>query len=260
MALELIVRGGGGRPRVGVALGGGGAWGFAHVALLQRLEREGIPIDLISGCSMGAAIGGVYAAGGMSALDALVARRRQLLPRLLAGPRPLERLLARLTGNRRLEELEIPFLPVSVDLRTGEEHVPQTGPVSEAISLASRLPPLWPALRQDGQVLVDGAVSSMVPVAAARAAGADIVIACNVIPPALPRLDTRWRQVLSSVYRMGFRFGESQTAHADLAFQLGDATVWMTDFHKAPEIIARAHERLPTERLVVRPGRRRHFG
>ncbi len=210
-------------PRIGLALGGGGARGLAHVGVLQALEEYRIPIDFICGTSMGAIIGALYArepdaraveARVMDLLksDVLKGSGIQLTEKLekiarnkVIGP-PVEQLvrlyrayqytarehlmrdevirevLARLFEDQRIEELYLPFAGVAVDLISGERVIFDRGPVRKAVLASASIPGIFPPVRWRGRHLVDGGVLSLVPVNAAYALGADLVIGVDVSP------------------------------------------------------------------------------
>ncbi len=182
------------RPRVGVALGGGGARGIAHIGILRVLEREGMPIDCLAGTS----IGGVVAAGYASGLtpDQLedvakntsnmwqMLRLADLAPLkqgLLRGKR-LQNFFEDRLGNKTFADLEIPLAIVSVDLNAREEAVITRGPVSLAVRATISVPGLFAPVEIHGQRLVDGGLLNNVPVSAVRKLGADVVIAVDVEP------------------------------------------------------------------------------
>ncbi len=233
--------------RLALALGGGGAWGFAHVALIQSLEEAGLPIDLVTGSSMGACVAGVYAAGGMDALEALVARRRWLLPLMGAAmvyTPALPRFFDGLLGPVPIARAEVPFLPVAVDLDTGREVVLRAGTVTEGIYASARLAPMWPAVERPEGRLLDGALLNIVPASVAREAGADFVLAGNAIPRNPQLGNDRLSQGLKAACMLMWRSGRDRGRFADLTLDLGDPAVRMIDFAQAPRIIDRARERL----------------
>jgi NTE family protein len=182
------------RPSVGVALGGGGARGIAHIGVLRVLEREGMPVDCLAGTS----IGGIIAAGYASGLtpDQLedeaknttsmwrMLRLADLAPLkhgLLRGKRIQDFFEDRL-GNKTFDELEIPLAIVSVDLNARKEAVITQGPVSLAVRATISVPGLFAPVEVHGQRLVDGGLLNNVPVSAVRQLGADVVIAVDVEP------------------------------------------------------------------------------
>lgn len=180
------------RPRVGLALSGGGARGLAHIGVLKVLEREEIPVDCLAGTSMGGVIAAAYAAG-MSVAEierqALVmARWRNLLSLVdLSLPRQGlfkgDRLLAyfeRHLGQRTFADLTMPLALVAVDLNTGQEIILQEGPVALAVRATVALPGLLAPVEMDGRRLADGGLLNNLPADVVRQMGAELVIAVDV--------------------------------------------------------------------------------
>ena len=172
--------------RVGVALGGSGAWGYSHVALMRQLEARGIPIDIVGGSSSGSLMGAYYAVLGRAGLDRAIA----------AGPQ-MERLawLSMLSstvidlgadaelGGVTLEELEVLFLPVATNLSHGRAEVITRSTVASAVRASSSAPGLFASTITRTGVYVDGAISDNVPVVLVERMGADLLVACNPLPP-----------------------------------------------------------------------------
>jgi len=180
------------RPRVGLALSGGGARGLAHIGVLKVLEREEIPVDCLAGTSMGGVIAAAYAAG-MSVAEierqALVmARWRNLLSLAdLSLPRrglfKGDRLLAyfeRHLGQRTFADLALPLALVAVDLNTGQEIILREGPVALAVRATVALPGLLAPVEMDGRRLADGGLLNNLPADVVRQMGAEVVIAVDV--------------------------------------------------------------------------------
>jgi len=181
------------RKKVGLALSSGGARGLAHIGVLEVLEKEGIPIDMIAGTSVGALIGAPYALGkSISEIKALAAglgsRRFSLLTDLtlprtgLIRGRKMENLLRSAIGEVEFGDLKIPLACVATDIVSGEEVVIREGLVWKAVSASFSPPVLVAVAKWQGRYLVDGALVNPVPVSALKAMGADFVIAVNVIP------------------------------------------------------------------------------
>lgn len=176
------------RPKVGLALGSGGARGFAHLGVMKVLLEEGIPVDYIAGSSMGALVGCFYAAG--SDIDRLyklsrVFKRKYYLdftvPKMgfIAGKRVKE-LIRIFTYGRNLEDLDIPVSVVATDLMTGEKVVFSKGPIAEAVRASISIPGILVPEKYNGKLLVDGGVVDRIPVSVVQKMGADIVIAVDV--------------------------------------------------------------------------------
>ncbi|MBN1283541.1 MAG: patatin-like phospholipase family protein [Proteobacteria bacterium] len=179
------------RARLGLALGSGGARGFAHIGVLKVLEEEKIPVHCIAGCSAGAIIGGLYSGGAsVLALEDLAASfslkevAKLLLPSfnrggLIDGGR-VKRLLSPYTAGRSIESLSPRFACVSTDLYSGERIVFKEGDLLESIRASISIPGLFtPAICGD-RILVDGGVADPLPIGLAYELGADFVIAVRV--------------------------------------------------------------------------------
>ena len=175
-------------PRIGLALGSGGARGFAHIGVLQVLEEAQVPVDVIAGSSMGSLIGAIYATG------APVRRIEQLachlpisqwvdvaIPRMgvIAGGR-FHRLIRLLTKEMNFADTTLPLAIVATDLEKGERVTFTEGPIHEAVRASVAIPGVFTPYRVNGRMLVDGGVIERVPIQAARDLGADFVIAVDV--------------------------------------------------------------------------------
>jgi NTE family protein len=177
------------RPRVGLALGSGTARGWAHVGVIQALERAGIRPDLVCGTSVGALVGAAYAAGemerfeqwvlGMGIRDVVSFMDVRLSGGVLKGERLME-YFRRNFVDRPIEELAMPYGAVATALNTGAEVWLRTGSTVEAVRASIALPALFAPVHRDGQLLADGGLVNPVPVSLARAMGAEILIAVDL--------------------------------------------------------------------------------
>lgn len=191
-------------PRIGFALGGGVARGWAHIGVLRRLSELGIYPDLICGTSMGALVGGFYLAQKMETLAGFAGmltrfRMVQLLDFTFAdsgiiGGKRLLRELERELGNTRIEELSTPFAGVAAELATGHEVWIDEGRLIDAIRASISLPGIFKPVKLDGRWLIDGALVNPVPVSTCRAMGARLVIAVNLTGDTLGGLATEDRR------------------------------------------------------------------
>ena len=178
-----------------LALSGGAARGFAFVGVMKALEEMGFPIGGIVGCSAGALVGGLYAAGvSPEAMEEALARMgpldwasmfRPTLPfQGITDGKPVLQLLRDLVGgNPLIEDLAIPFRAVATDLHTGEVVVLDRGPLLEAIRASIAIPGLFTPLVHNGRVLVDGGLVEPIPIPAARRSFRDPILAVNVLSP-----------------------------------------------------------------------------
>ena len=178
------------RPTIGLALGGGAARGFAHIGIMRTLLANGIVPDIIVGTSIGAVVGGSYAAGQLDALEqwATGLKARNIFSYLdiqlngsgLIGGGKLAAHLEGALGRVHIEDLPLKFAAVSTEVRTGHEIWLTNGSLVNAIRASYALPGIFEPVMIGDRWLVDGALVNPVPVSAARALGAEIVIACNV--------------------------------------------------------------------------------
>jgi len=176
-------------PRIGLALGGGSARGWSQIGVIEVLEEAGLHPAVVAGCSIGAVVGGCYAAGQLGLLKAfaLSLTRRSVMglldlrlrSGLIAGDR-LKRRLEHDLADRRIEGLPIRFASVATDLDSGEEVWLTRGSLVEALRASYALPGIFPPVRCGGRLLLDGTLVNPVPVTIARALGADLVICVNL--------------------------------------------------------------------------------
>ncbi|MGH6727841.1 MAG: patatin-like phospholipase family protein [Pseudolabrys sp.] len=178
------------RPSIGLALGGGAARGFAHIGVVRALAAHGIVPDVIVGTSIGAVVGGCYAAGQLDGLEewARGLNVRNVLSYLdinlsgsglIRGGHLATRLETALTDSR-IDDLPIRFAAIATEFNTGHEIWLTRGRLAEALRASYALPGIFPPVRVGGRWLVDGALVNPVPVSAARALGARLVIAVNL--------------------------------------------------------------------------------
>jgi len=203
------------RATIALALGGGGIRGAAHIGVLRAFEKQGIPIDYIAGSSMGAVVGGMYAAGvPLDSLEQLF-RDRSVFKAYTPSPmtwklatlpvrellRSAKRSLGMKTGliglyetnkvanlvNMRLwrdqtciEQTAIPFAAVTVNLLDGKTYTLDRGNLGQALQASSAIPFYVKPVPYDGNLLIDGGVRANVPSLQARRSGADLVISVNV--------------------------------------------------------------------------------
>jgi NTE family protein len=196
--------------RVGLALGGGGARGAAHVGVLKVLLEEGVPIDVIAGTSIGSVVGGLYSAGvspeelskdfqdgklmkeftPMPLTLRIVLAPVIFIPRLL-GSKPYDGLYSGKKfrkymdslvsdSNRNIENMHIPFCAVCTNLVTGESQHISKGDVGQALQASTAVPGLRKPVEIDGKLFCDGGLINNVPVSHARELGADFVIAVDI--------------------------------------------------------------------------------
>jgi NTE family protein len=178
------------RPKIGLALGSGGARGLAHIGVLKVLEKNNIPVDFIAGSSIGALIGGFYATGlDIKEIEriALETDWRRLFflvdPNLrqgLIGGEKVKDFIENHVKVKKFKDCKIPFASVATNLRTGEPVVFNKGQLTPAIRASISIPLAFKPVKIGGMMLADGGLSLPVPVKTVREMGAEIVIAVNV--------------------------------------------------------------------------------
>lgn len=177
-------------PRIGLALGGGAARGWAHIGVLRTLVDAGIVPDVIAGTSIGALVGGAWAAGRLDVLEEWargVTRRRMLglldmrlgASGLIGGAR-LHHLMLHNFGDLAVEDLDTRFAAIATEIGSGHEIWLTRGQLTDAIRASYALPGIFSPVRVAGRWLMDGALVNPIPVSAARALGARVVIAVNL--------------------------------------------------------------------------------
>ena len=244
---------------MGLALGGGGTRGLAHIGVLEVLEEEGIPINMISGTSAGAVVGALYAQGkdagiirdlitnlGWKRMASLV---DIALPRtgFLQGDRIKSLLASILGGDIQFSDLKIPFACVATDIMTGEEIIFTQGSVPDAVRASISIPGIFSTSRWKGRYLVDGGLVNPVPARVLKDMGADFIIAVNVLPDVTDRSQKARKRkqpgilsiLLQSLYITTHSLVMSSIKDADIVIEPEVADVAFSDFLRAEECISR---------------------
>jgi len=181
------------RPFVGLALGGGGARGYAHLGVLKALCEAGIPVNVIAGTSIGAVVGAVYAAGHKVEEMQEIAQSTNVFKLLLTDltyPRRglvsgchLENFFADLTGYKNFHDLEVDLVVIAADIINQDEVRLNAGPVARAVRASTALPGVFCPVRIDNRILVDGSLVAPVPTAAVMEMNPLVLIAVDVSSP-----------------------------------------------------------------------------
>ena len=174
---------------VSLVLGGGGARGYAHIGVIEVLEARGYTINCIAGSSMGALVGGIYAAGGLAAYThwAKKLSRLQIIRLLdlsfsmgaIRGDRLFEK-IKDFTGNPNIQDLAIPYTAVATDIVHQKEVWFQRGSLIEAIRASIAVPGVFTPVEKDHRLLVDGGVLNPLPIIPTVAARSDLIIAVDL--------------------------------------------------------------------------------
>ncbi|CAN5277637.1 patatin-like phospholipase family protein [soil metagenome] len=252
------------RPRIGLALGGGGSRGSAHVGVLQVLKEENIPIDMIAGTSIGSVVGGFYAAGmplddlanvfekntftkefTPMPLLRLAVEPTALLLRLF-GYKPYDglyygwkfrRYADKACGSKTIEQLSMPYAAVVTDVVTGKSCRLTKGDLGLAMNASTAVPELKKPVIIDNRLYCDGGLVNNVPVNHVREMGADFVIAVN-IDEHLKEVPIRSFRTLGSMPRQALRiqletFDKASCDKADVLIHPDTTGINLVSFHKA---------------------------
>ncbi len=228
-------------PRLGLALGGGAARGFAHVGVLQVLEEAGIKADLVVGTSAGSLVAALYASGKTGAQLQMVAETMEeatitdwtipLLGRGMMRGDALGRYVNAQTGARRIEDFKIPLGIVATDLHSGQGVLFQRGDVGTAVRASSSVPSLFEPVRIGNREYVDGGLVSPVPVHYARQMGAEYVVAVDISSlPESGKTGDMFQILMQTFTIMGKSINAFELRDADLVVRPALANVGSADF------------------------------
>lgn len=236
-----------GARSIGLALGGGSARGFAHIGVLQALDEARIPVQVVAGTSAGSLVGAFYAAGfsawkmqevALKVRDIDVADLSSGNRRGMTGGAALRRMVNGYLDNMPIEKMQRRFAAVATDLGTSEKLAIQRGDTGAAVVASCSIPGVFIPAVIDGRELVDGGLTSPVPVAVARQLGADFVIAVDVggKPSQKPR-GGLYEIILQSFEIMGRSLAQLESKTANLVIQPKTDAFDSTDFSARKEMI-----------------------
>jgi NTE family protein len=232
--------------KIGLALGGGAAKGFAHIGVIKMLEASGIHPDVVAGTSAGSVVGALYASGmdpfqlqeQAFALDASNIRDVRLFSGGLVQGRKLQDYVNQLVGHQSIEKLKLPFAAVATQLETGQRTVFVRGNTGQAVRASSSIPGVFEPAEISGEHYVDGGVVSPVPVDAARQLGADFVIAVDISTrPSGSNPQGMVNIVGQSIAIMGQQLGRQEIARADVVIRPNVGSIGATDFEQKNQAI-----------------------
>lgn len=248
--------------KIGLALGGGAARGLAHIGVLKVLEKAGLKIDFIAGTSMGALIGGLYAA----TLDIdFIEKTFSYIAEKFAYPRfhlslhknllfknqdKVEEILSKPVANLKIEDLKIPFIAIATNAENGEEVILRKGNLKEAIKASAAIPFVFESVKIDGKVLIDGGFSNPTPVDRVKEMGAEFVIGVDILRgwPNLVDLEKKETGfslkhikmfVTETYHALEFQISKEKMKCADLIIKPPLLDYNWNDFYYASEIIQR---------------------
>ena len=178
------------RKNVALVLSSGGARGLAHIGAIEEIEAQGYHITSVAGCSMGALIGGIYAAGKLKEFREwmkTIDRKKMLeltdfsfsINHLVKGSRIIEAIME-IVPDMKIEDLPIPFCAVATDWKGGHEVVFRSGSLFDAIRASISLPSFFDPVRRDGMILIDGGVTNPIPLNRVDRQDGDILVGIDV--------------------------------------------------------------------------------
>ncbi|MBD9393255.1 patatin-like phospholipase family protein [Acidovorax sp. ACV01] len=236
----------GGPIKVGIALGGGAAKGFAHIGVIKMLEANGFAPAVVSGTSAGSVVGALYASGMNAfemqekavALDEAKIRDLQLSSGGLVLGQKLEDYVNEQVRRKPLEQMAKPFVVVATRLEDGERTVFARGNTGQAVRASSSVPGVFQPVSIGKYHFVDGGIVSPVPVDAARQLGADIVIAVDISNKARGQTPGNMLGALNqSIAIMGQKLGEAELARADVVIRPKVLDIGPADFSQRASAI-----------------------
>jgi NTE family protein len=216
------------RPVVALVLGSGGARGYAHIGVIEVLEKQGIHPDFIVGTSAGSIVGSIYASGKTAAELHEVAlnlkpndvRDVDVSLKGFFNGQKVENYINRQVNNTPLQNLKIPMYVVATELKNGEKTVFNYGNTGQAVRASTAIPSMFVPTKIGDTEYVDGGLVSPVPVQVARDLGADIVIAVDILAqPIHTETSNVWGLFNQNINIMQGRLAEEELKNADIVIQ-----------------------------------------
>ena len=232
--------------RIGLALGGGAARGFAHIGVIKVLEAHGIRPEIVVGTSAGAVVGALYAAGNNGfelqklafKLDESKISDWSLPDRGVLKGESLQQFVNEAVAQKPLEALKIPFAVVATDLNSGDGILFRTGNTGMAVRASSTVPGVFRPVSINGHEYVDGGLSSPVPVFHARQMGADLVIAVDIsAQPGKQTVKGTFDILLQTFAIMGRNMARHELKDADIVIRPQVGGLGPTDFQARHDAI-----------------------
>ncbi|MBI4160035.1 patatin-like phospholipase family protein [Candidatus Wolfebacteria bacterium] len=243
--------------KIGLALGGGGAKGLAHIGVIRELERENISISYIAGTSMGALVGGVYAATkDLSKLEEIfmnltkddvfpiskIIRKREGLFRDHSIIEHIEELMRGIN----IEQCVIPFRAITTDVQNGDQVILDRGSIVEAIRASVALPIAFKPIEIGGRLLMDGGFVNPVPADVCQAMGADVVIAVDV--------SSKWPKVYDDPHPIHGIYMMLAGALATIEYQIAKRILEKADVVLRPNVLSFGWHSFTESKEIIRAG------
>ncbi len=238
------------RKKVGLALGGGGARGFCHIGVLQVLEENGIPIDIVTGCSIGSIVGGCYAAGmdpyymskviskfsQIKIMDVDVTFKNQ---GIVKGNRAIA-FIKKHIGDIDIGQCRVPFAATAVDAKKAELVTFTSGSLLNAIRASIAIPGYFQSVKcEEGDCLIDGGVLERIPIDSCKSLGADIVIAVDALGPPEPveKINTFIDMLIRAYNIMDWGCSAEKIKAADVLITPNQPNKTILDFKNNPHSV-----------------------
>ncbi|MBO7149516.1 MAG: patatin-like phospholipase family protein [Clostridia bacterium] len=211
--------------KIGLALGSGGAKGFAHLGALKAFEENGIEFDIVAGASIGSVVGAFYSAGYTSTDISELLKRIDFSEitnafMLKMDTSKLFNVINREIGEMNIEELKKPFKAVATEIESGEVHVFESGSVAMALCASSSIPPFFKPVLIDDVRYVDGAFSNSIPADLVKEMGADYVVGIDLStrdtkPSLLSKIFPTYKSSVKEPWAKGYQYSDTML-HPDL--------------------------------------------
>jgi len=258
------------RKKIGLALGGGGAKGLAHIGVIKALEEAQIPIDFIAGTSMGALVGGWYALDkNIKFLENLflkISRREDFQPERMIKSgsktffqnKSIIEFLNLGFGRKEVGDCEIPFRAVATNVANGDEEILSEGLLCRAVEASIATPIIFSPQKIGEKLLMDGGLANPVPADVVRAMGADVVLAVDVssrwvnIPQNLAGAKNMYAAILGSFSAIEYQISKHILPEADLVLRPAVTHYTFFDFPRAAEIISAGQSEMKRNLNILR--------
>jgi NTE family protein len=249
------------KPKLALVLGGGAVRGFAHIGVIKVLEAQGIVPDMVVGTSAGSVVGALYAAGYSGFELQKIAFKLEedsvgdwtIPDRGFIKGEALQGFINKSVQNRPIEKLKKPYAAIATDLQSGEMTVFSKGNTGMAVRASSSVPGLFQPVTINGHDYVDGGLVSPVPVNAARALGADVIIAVDISgKPKYRKVEGVTDVLLQTFGIMGQVISRRELQDADVVIQPNTGLVGPADFAKKHEAILEGEKAAQAALPVIR--------
>jgi len=233
-------------PRIGLAFGAGGARGFAHIGVLEVLEKEGIHVNILAGSSMGSLVASLYACDFTPEMMEKLAthlKRKHWIDLTMPGMgfvvgEKVRELVKLLTKGKKIEEVKYPLAIVATDLNRGERVVFREGLICEAVRASVSIPGVFVPYQIGDRLLVDGGVIDRVPIEIVKEMGADLVIGVDVGPfSKVMQVRTFFDVITQTIDVMEREIFKYRVLHADVMIRPDVGHYSSTAFTNIEEII-----------------------